>query len=144
MNFASFFHRRKIFDVKSIFCRCDWNNQTIKHVIMFCSLMNDRNQLFKDVDVNNYHVMTHLSKKFKTIVKWLMQHDLLQQFSLIIELLYEFQSTFFRFSSSFFFFFFLVLNNIVTHLNDLALESSTNFERFELIFILKDSNFSCI
>jgi hypothetical protein len=89
IDFACFLHRRKILDVKSIFCRCDWSNQTTKHVIMFCSLMNDRNQLFKDVDINDYHVMTHLSKKFKTIVKWLMQHDLLQQFSLIIELLYK-------------------------------------------------------
>jgi hypothetical protein len=78
IDFASFLHRRKILDVKSIFCRCDWNNQLIKHVIMFCSLMNDRNQLFKDVDINNYYVMTHSSKKLKTIVKWLMQHDLLQ------------------------------------------------------------------
>jgi hypothetical protein len=43
IDFASFLHRRKILDVKSIFCRYDWNNQTIKHVIMFCSLMSDRN-----------------------------------------------------------------------------------------------------
>jgi hypothetical protein len=28
--------------------------------------MNDRNQLFKDVDINDYHVMTHSSKKLKT------------------------------------------------------------------------------
>jgi hypothetical protein len=26
IDFASFLHRRKIFDVKSIFCRCDWSN----------------------------------------------------------------------------------------------------------------------
>ncbi len=90
IDFASFFHRFKILDVKSIFCKCDWNNQTIKHVIMFCSLMNERDQLFKNVDINDYHVMTQLSKKFKMIVKWLMQHDLLQQFSLIIEFLYKF------------------------------------------------------
>ncbi len=62
------------------------NNQ---HVIMFCSLMNNRNLLFKDVDINDYHAIMHSSKKLKTIVKWLLQHDLLQQFSLIIELLYE-------------------------------------------------------
>jgi major membrane immunogen (membrane-anchored lipoprotein) len=78
IDFASFLHRHKILDVKSIFCRRDWNNQTIKHVIMFCSLSNDRNQLCKNVDINDYHVMTHSSKKFKTIVKWLLQHDLLQ------------------------------------------------------------------
>jgi hypothetical protein len=42
IDFASFLHRRKILDVKSICCRCDWSNQTIKHVIIFCSLMNDR------------------------------------------------------------------------------------------------------
>jgi hypothetical protein len=56
---------------------------------MFCSLMNNRNLLFKDVDINDYHAIMHSSKKLKTIVKWLLQHDLLQQFSLIIELLYE-------------------------------------------------------
>jgi hypothetical protein len=69
IDFASFLHSRKILDVKSIFCRCDWSNQTTKHVIMFCSLMNDQNQLFKDVDINDYHVMTHSSKKFNSIVK---------------------------------------------------------------------------
>jgi hypothetical protein len=26
IDFASFLHLRKIFDVKSIFCQCDWNN----------------------------------------------------------------------------------------------------------------------
>ncbi len=90
IGFASFLHRRKVLGVESAFCRCGWSNQTAKHVIMFCPLMSDRNQLFKDVDINDYHVMTHSSKKLKTIVKWLMQHDLLQQFSLITELLYKF------------------------------------------------------
>jgi hypothetical protein len=75
-------------EMESASCRCGWGNQTAKHVIMFCPLMNDRNQLFKDVDINDYHVMTHSGKRLKTIVKWLLQHDLLQQFSLAIELLY--------------------------------------------------------
>jgi hypothetical protein len=48
--------------------------------------------LFRDVDINDYNAMMHSSKKLKTIVKWLLQHDLLQQFSLITKLLYEFWS----------------------------------------------------
>lgn len=90
INFANFFYRRKILEMKSIFCQCDWDNQTIKHVIMFCSLMSDKNQLLKNVDINDYNAIMHSSKKFQTIVKWLMKHNLLQQFSLIFNLLYEF------------------------------------------------------
>jgi hypothetical protein len=39
---------------------------------------------------------------------------------------------------------FLVLGNAVTHLNDLAPEPSANLGRFDLVFILRDSGFSCI
>jgi hypothetical protein len=88
-DLTNFFHRLKIFDVKSIFCRCDWSKQTIKLVIMFCSLMNNRNQFFKNIDINDYHVVTHLNKRFKMIIKCLLQHDLLKYFSLIIKLLYK-------------------------------------------------------
>ncbi len=89
IDFVDFLFKRKILEVTSISCRCDWNNQTIKHVIMFCKLMNDRNLMLSVVEITNYHQMMISSKKFKIIIKWLLRHDFLSQFALIIALLYE-------------------------------------------------------
>jgi hypothetical protein len=75
--------------VPSTACRCEWDNQTIKPVILFCELMNDRNQMLSDVDIIDYHQMMSSSKRFKIIIIWLLQHDLLSQFALTIVLLYE-------------------------------------------------------
>jgi hypothetical protein len=58
-------------------------------VIMFCELMNDRNSMLSVVDITDYHQMMISSKRFKIIIKWLLRHDLLSQFALIITLLYE-------------------------------------------------------
>ncbi len=89
IDFVDFLFRRKILEVTSISCRCDWDNQTIKHVIMFCELMNNKNSMLSVVDITDYHQMMISSKKFKIIIKWLFRHDLLSQFALIIALLYE-------------------------------------------------------
>ncbi len=89
IDFVDFLFKRKILEVTSISCRCDWDNQTIKHVIMFCELMNDRNSMLSVVDITDYHQMMISSKRFKIIIKWLLRHDLLSQFALIITLLYE-------------------------------------------------------
>jgi hypothetical protein len=89
IDFVDFLFRRKILEVTSISCRCDWDNQTIKHVIMFCELMNEKNSMLSVVDITNYHQMMTSSKRFKIIIKWLLRHDFLSQFALIIALLYE-------------------------------------------------------
>jgi hypothetical protein len=89
IDFVNFLFRRKIFEITSISCRCDWNNQTIKHVIMFCELMNDKNSMLNVVDITDYYQMMTSSKRFKIIIKWLLWHNLLSQFALIIALLYE-------------------------------------------------------
>ncbi len=89
IDFVGFLFRRKILEVTSISCRCDWDNQTIKHVIMFCELINDRSSMLSVVDITDYHQMMTSSKRFKIIIKWLFRHDLLSQFALIIALLYE-------------------------------------------------------
>ncbi len=89
IDFVDFLFRRKIFEITSISCRCDWDNQTIKHVIMFCELMNDRSSMLSVVEITNYHQMMISSKRFKIIIKWLLRHDFLSQFALIIALLYK-------------------------------------------------------
>jgi hypothetical protein len=89
IDFVDFLFKQKILEVTSISCRCDWNNQTIKHVIMFCELMKNKNSMLSVVDITNYHQMMISSKKFKIIIKWLFRHDLLWQFALILALFYE-------------------------------------------------------
>jgi hypothetical protein len=54
-DFVDFLFRRKIFEVTLISCRCDWNNQTIKHVIMFYELINDKNLMLNVVNIIDYH-----------------------------------------------------------------------------------------
>ncbi len=89
IDFVDFLFRRKILEVTSISCRCDWDNQTIKHVIMSCELMKDKNSMLSVVDITDYHQMMNSSKKFKIIIKWLLRHDFLSKFALIIALFYE-------------------------------------------------------
>ncbi len=89
IDFVDFLFRRKIFEVTSISCWCDWDNQTIKHVIMFCELMNDKSSMLSVVDITDYHQMMTSSKRLKIIIKWLLRHDLLSQFALTTALLYE-------------------------------------------------------
>jgi hypothetical protein len=143
INFANFLHRRKILDVKSIFCRCDWNNQTIKHVIIFCSLM------MIEINCSKMSILTIITswririknskRSLNACCNTICCNDSRWSSNFCTNF-----NRFFSFFYHYFFLFFLVLNNVVTHLNDFAFESSANFERFDLIFILKDLNFSCI
>jgi hypothetical protein len=88
IGFADFLHRRKVSGVDSPACRCGWNRQTAKHVIMFCPMMNDRREILHDVGHSDYNQMMNSGKSLKIIVKWLISHDLLTQYALVSELIY--------------------------------------------------------
>jgi hypothetical protein len=112
IDFVSFLFKRKILEIMSISCWCDWNNQTIKYVIMFCELMNDKKRMLSNIDIIDYHQMTTSNKKFKTINKWLLQHNLLLQFALITTLFkstnfISFRSRYHRRNNRFFYRFFV-------------------------------------
>jgi exonuclease III len=89
IGLASFLFKRRVPGVSSARCRCGWGNQTIKHVIMFCGLMNDRDRMLRDVGTTDYRQLTASSRRLKIVIKWLLQHDLLPQFALAAKLLYE-------------------------------------------------------
>ncbi len=89
IEFADFLHRRKMLEMKSISCWCDWQRQTIKHVIMFCSLMNDKDRLRRNDDALNYRQMMQFDRDLKIVVKWLIDHSLLSQYALTSKLLYN-------------------------------------------------------
>jgi hypothetical protein len=89
IKFADFLHKRKMFEMKSISCRCDWRRQMTKHVIMFCSLMSDRNLLRRDDDALDYRRIMQFDRDMKIVVKWLIDHNLLSQYVLTSKLLYN-------------------------------------------------------
>jgi hypothetical protein len=90
IDFVDFLFKQKILEITSISCRCDWNNQIIKQIIMFCELMNNKNSMLNDVNIIDYHQMMISNKKCKIIIKWLFRHEFLSQFALIIALFYKY------------------------------------------------------
>jgi hypothetical protein len=50
--------------------------------------MNDKNILRRDVEHVDYNQMLHSDKVLKIIVKWLIKHNLLIQYTLVAKLLY--------------------------------------------------------
>ena len=89
IGFAAFLHQRKVPGVESPACRCGWGRQTAKHIIMFCRLTNDRILMNREINSTDYMQITHSKRAMKIVVKWLMKQDLLSQFKLASELLYE-------------------------------------------------------
>ncbi len=50
-----YLHFRNISDADSIWCNCDWNHQTTKHVLMHClNWSHLRSRMLQDVDFSNY------------------------------------------------------------------------------------------
>jgi hypothetical protein len=108
IDLTSFLFHRQILDVFSSICFCDWHQQTIKHVIIFCRQF-DRETLKRELNTNDYRIITSTSRILKILVAWFMQLNLLSQFSLIRNILYEW-------SNSFFSLFFLLNDHTVEHL----------------------------
>jgi hypothetical protein len=108
IDLTSFFFHRRVLDVFSSICFCDWHQQTTKHVIMFCRQF-DRETLKRELNTNDYKIITSTSRTLRILVAWFMQLNLLSQFSLTRNILYEW-------SSSFFSLFFLLNDHIVEHL----------------------------
>jgi hypothetical protein len=89
IDFANFLHRRKNLEINTSTCRCDWHRQTVKHVIMLCSLMSNKDKLQRDDNSLNYRQMMQSEKSLKIITRWFFEHNLLIQFALVSKLLYE-------------------------------------------------------
>jgi hypothetical protein len=94
IDLASFLFYRRVLDVFSSIYFCDWHQQTIKHVIMFYKQF-DRETLKRELNIYDYRIITSSSRTLKILVAWFMQLNLLSQFSLTKNILYEWSSSFF-------------------------------------------------
>jgi hypothetical protein len=88
IDLTSFFFRRRVLDIFSSIYFCDWHQQTVKHIIMFCNQF-DRETLKRELNINDYKVITSTSRTLRTLVSWFMQLKLLSQFSLTRDMLYD-------------------------------------------------------
>jgi hypothetical protein len=88
IGLASFLFHRRVPGVLSPACSCGWHQQTAKHVIMFCRQF-DRETLKRELNTNDYRVITSTPRTLRILVAWFMQLNLLSQFSLARDILYE-------------------------------------------------------
>ena len=62
IGLADFLYKRRVPSVTSPACSCGWHRQTSEHVIMFCRLIGNREQMFRAAGTSDYQQLTESSK----------------------------------------------------------------------------------
>lgn len=89
IGFAKFLHRQHVPTVTSPGCDCGWHSQTAKHIIRHCSLRPGRQIMLEKAGTSDYRLLVTTPKGLKAVTAWLMKLNLLPQFSLATEQLYQ-------------------------------------------------------
>ena len=83
VGFAVFFHACRVPGVISLACRCGWQKENPKHVIIFCpDQVHHRCRLYKAAGTNQYEQMMSMGKGLQAVARWVISKSLLGQFSL--------------------------------------------------------------
>jgi hypothetical protein len=83
INLTKYLFHRRVFTVSFLTCTCEWFKQFIKHVVFFCFKHNHtRKNMFFVVKTHDFRQLLEMFKALSIITKWLMNTDLLTQFSL--------------------------------------------------------------
>ena len=86
VGFAAFLHARRVPGVISPACRCGWQKEDPKHVIIFCpDRAHHRRRLYEAAGTNRYERMMSTGKGLRAVTRWVMSKSLLGQFSLAKE-----------------------------------------------------------
>ena len=67
IGLADFLYKRRVPSVTSKACSCGWHRQTPEHVIMFCRLIDNREQMFRAAGTSDYQQLTKSSKSLKIL-----------------------------------------------------------------------------
>jgi hypothetical protein len=88
IKLTDYFFSRRMSNVVSSTCFCDWIRQNVKHIVLQCFDHSQRrdNMLRKD-DTTNFKRLMIIVKKVKTMINWFMKTNLLKQFSLTTKLI---------------------------------------------------------
>ena len=90
IELAKFLHVHKISRFDHSNCFCGASKQTSKHVMMNCSLMPKKNEIWRTVNdaAKNYRRLMTIPKTTKTLTRWFIKANLLFMFSLTKNQLY--------------------------------------------------------
>ena len=90
IELVKFLHVHKIPGFNHSNCFCETNKQTSKHVMMDCSLMSKKNEIWRTVNgaAKNYRRLMTIFKMMKTLTRWFIKANLLPMFSLTRNQLY--------------------------------------------------------
>ena len=90
IELLKFLHVDKISEFDHLNCFYEASKQTLKHVVMDCSLMPNKNKIWWTVNdkMKNYYCLIIIFKMMKALAKWFIKTNLLSMFSLIKNQLY--------------------------------------------------------
>ncbi len=76
-----YLHLKNMLSANSFRCNCEWNHQTVKHILMHClNWMHLWLNMLQDVDFMNYWIIISITKNLKTTARMMMKMKLLKQF----------------------------------------------------------------
>ena len=84
---ANFLYKRKISNIDSSTCFCNYQRQIIKYVIVSC-LQHDKTEIKNEKRSMNYRNFINTTTELKKLTKWLMKLKILIQFTVIHENFY--------------------------------------------------------
>ena len=78
-----YLHSRNVLSVNSSWCNCEWNYQTVKHILMHClNWTHLQSNMLWDVDFMNYWIIISITKNLKATARMMMKTKLLKQFKM--------------------------------------------------------------
>ncbi len=88
IELTDYFFSRKVSNVVSSTCFCDWIRQNVKHIVLQCfDHSQKRDNMLRKDDTTNFRRFMIIVKNVKTMINWFMKTSLLEQFSLTTKLI---------------------------------------------------------
>lgn len=74
--------RRKVPDCPSPLCECGWQQQTVKHIVLFCPrYARDRDKMIQEAQTSDLAIMLSIEHGIRAVTRWFLRQDILTQFS---------------------------------------------------------------
>ena len=86
-----FLNKMNVSDYKSLTCQCDQAQETVTHIIIHCFRFAEIRHILKNsvTDQLNIQVLINISASIQYLTRWFMKLQILSQFQLTEQLLYE-------------------------------------------------------
>ncbi len=80
INLNAYLHFKNVSDADSMQCNCNWNHQTMKHVLMHClNWLHLQSRMLQDVNFLNYWIIIAITTSLRATARMMMKMKLLKQ-----------------------------------------------------------------